>query len=220
MHQRTVRCRPGLTNSNTEFRAKNIKNKPTVNQAISKRALIKQYVEQIEQLNSELTACREQNGVYLDPQQYERMKEDLETLNKEKEARLLTDQKIEAEMSQLKENLEGLRKEYEEQTAVLAEREEELAVTKFIGKERYDSSLRGWKQGKRLCERLTKNENEVEQLQNTYEDFMKTQERNLSKTTNLKLDHAEGTDELIELIQGNDQNTKTQIQKVILWVVH
>ena len=44
---------------------------------------------------------------------------------------------------------------------------------------------------------------------------MKTQERNLSKTTNLKLDHAEGTDELIELIQGNEQNTKTQIEKVI-----
>jgi len=194
-------------------RAKNIKNKPTVNQAISKRALIKQYVEQIEQLNAELTACREQNGVYLDPQQYERMKEDLDSLNKEKEARLLTDQKIETEMKELKENLERLKQEYEEQAAALTETEEQLAATKFVSKERYDSSLRGWKQGKRLCERLTKNENEIEQLQNTYDGFKKTQERNLSKTTNLKLDHGEGTDELIELIQGNDQNTKTQIEK-------
>ena len=182
--------------------------------------MIKQYVEQIEQLNAELTACREQNGVYLDPQQYERMKEDLDSLNKEKEARLLTDQKIETEMKELKENLERLKQEYEEQAAALTETEEQLAATKFVSKERYDSSLRGWKQGKRLCERLTKNENEIEQLQNTYDGFKKTQERNLSKTTNLKLDHAEGTDELIELIQGNDQNTKTQIEKVILWVVH
>ena len=63
--------------------------------------MIKQYVEQIEQLNAELTACREQNGVYLDPQQYERMKEELESLNKEKEARLLTDQKIESQMKVL-----------------------------------------------------------------------------------------------------------------------
>ena len=176
--------------------------------------MIKQYVEQIEQLNAELTACREQNGVYLDPQQYERMKEDLDSLNKEKEARLLTDQKIETEMKELKENLERLKQEYEEQAAALTETEEQLAATKFVSKERYDSSLRGWKQGKRLCERLTKNENEVEQLQNTYDGFKKTQERNLSKTTNLKLDHGEGTDELIELIQGNDQNTKTQIEKV------
>jgi len=194
-------------------RAKNIKNKPTVNQAISKRALLKQYVEQIEQLNSELTACREQNGVYLDPQQYERMKEDLDSLNKEKEARLLTDEKIENEMKELRHNLEGLKKEYEDQTAVLTETEEQLAVSKFIGQERYVSSLHKWKQGKRLCERLTKNENEVEQLQNTYEGYMKTQGRNLSKTTNLKLDHAEGTDELFELIQENDKNTKIQIEK-------
>ena len=61
------------------------------------------------------------------------MKEDLDSLNKEKEARLLTDQKIETEMKELKDNLERLKQEYEEQAAAL---KQEATVYAFgIGSE-------------------------------------------------------------------------------------
>ena len=39
-------------------RAKDIKNKPQVNQAVTKRALLRQYTEQIERLKSELAASQ------------------------------------------------------------------------------------------------------------------------------------------------------------------
>ena len=112
-----------------------------MNQAISKRALIKQYVEQIDQLNAELVACREQNGVYLDPVQYERMKEDLESLTKEKEARGLQDAKLEEEMTSIKNLLDETQEQLEKTSAELGETKEELKVTQFVRKEGYEVSL-------------------------------------------------------------------------------
>merc|ERR1711970_1596475 len=46
-------------------RAKNITNKPEVNQKLTKKALIKQYEDEIEQLKRDLMASREKNGVFL-----------------------------------------------------------------------------------------------------------------------------------------------------------
>jgi kinesin family protein 11 len=54
-------------------RAKNIRNKPEVNQKMTKRALIKEYVHQIEQLKSDLLASREKNGIYLSPESYNQL---------------------------------------------------------------------------------------------------------------------------------------------------
>uniref|UniRef100_A0A8D2KSE0 Kinesin-like protein n=1 Tax=Varanus komodoensis TaxID=61221 RepID=A0A8D2KSE0_VARKO len=51
-------------------RAKNIMNKPEVNQKLTKRALIKEYTEEIERLKRDLTAAREKNGVYISLENY------------------------------------------------------------------------------------------------------------------------------------------------------
>ncbi|XP_061491522.1 kinesin-like protein KIF11 [Rhineura floridana] len=52
-------------------RAKNIMNKPEVNQKLTKRALIKEYTEEIERLKRDLTAAREKNGVYISLENYD-----------------------------------------------------------------------------------------------------------------------------------------------------
>ncbi|XP_042315195.1 LOW QUALITY PROTEIN: kinesin-like protein KIF11 [Sceloporus undulatus] len=52
-------------------RAKNIMNKPEVNQKLTKRALIKEYTEEIERLKRDLTAAREKNGVYISVENYD-----------------------------------------------------------------------------------------------------------------------------------------------------
>ena len=52
-------------------RAKNIKNRPEVNQKISKTTHLKGMSVEIEKLKAELTATREKNGVYLPFKQYE-----------------------------------------------------------------------------------------------------------------------------------------------------
>ncbi|NXT29201.1 KIF11 protein, partial [Syrrhaptes paradoxus] len=52
-------------------RAKNIMNKPEVNQKLTKKALIREYTEEIERLKRDLTAAREKNGVYISLENYE-----------------------------------------------------------------------------------------------------------------------------------------------------
>ncbi|XP_043375517.1 kinesin-like protein KIF11 isoform X3 [Dermochelys coriacea] len=52
-------------------RAKNIMNKPEVNQKLTKRALIKEYTEEIERLKRDLAVAREKNGIYISAENYE-----------------------------------------------------------------------------------------------------------------------------------------------------
>ncbi|CAG0883934.1 unnamed protein product [Cyprideis torosa] len=59
-------------------RAKDITNKPEVNQKLTKKALIKQYVEEIQQLKADLMATREKNGIFLAPETYNEMQARLE----------------------------------------------------------------------------------------------------------------------------------------------
>ncbi|XP_058508009.1 kinesin-like protein KIF11 isoform X2 [Solea solea] len=54
-------------------RAKNIMNKPEVNQKLTKRTLIKEYTEEIERLKRDLAAARDKHGVYLSSEHYESM---------------------------------------------------------------------------------------------------------------------------------------------------
>ena len=53
------------------FRAKNIRNKPQVNQMVSKKTLLREFTNEIEKLKSELIATRQRNGVYLTAENYE-----------------------------------------------------------------------------------------------------------------------------------------------------
>eukprot|EP01135_Chromosphaera_perkinsii_P007531 Nk52_evm15s913 gene=Nk52_evmTU15s913 len=54
-------------------RAKNIMNRPEVNQKLTKRVLIKEYTEEIEKLRRDLQASRDKNGVYVDRDNWEEM---------------------------------------------------------------------------------------------------------------------------------------------------
>lgn len=53
-------------------RAKNIRNKPEVNQRISKHAMIKDLTTEIDRLKQDLSATREKNGVYIAKERYEK----------------------------------------------------------------------------------------------------------------------------------------------------
>ena len=53
------------------FRAKNIRNKPQVNQLLTKKTLLKEFTAEIEKLKSELIATRQRNGIYLSQENYE-----------------------------------------------------------------------------------------------------------------------------------------------------
>ncbi|KAB0367785.1 hypothetical protein FD755_021109, partial [Muntiacus reevesi] len=54
-------------------RAKNILDKPEVNQKLTKKALIKEYTEEIERLKQDLAATHEKNGVYITEENFRAM---------------------------------------------------------------------------------------------------------------------------------------------------
>ena len=75
------------------FRAKNIKNKPQVNQMVSKKTLLREFTAEIEKLKGELIATRQRNGVYLTTEGYEEMvgqSESRRILSEEQQARIET----------------------------------------------------------------------------------------------------------------------------------
>ncbi|BFZ01884.1 hypothetical protein BsWGS_04923 [Bradybaena similaris] len=52
------------------FRAKNITNRPEINQKLTKKALLREYNEEIERLRRDLQASREKNGIFLAEENY------------------------------------------------------------------------------------------------------------------------------------------------------
>jgi len=69
-------------------RAKNITNRPEINQKLSKKALLKEYTEEIERLRRDLLASRERNGVYLAQENYNDMQSLIENQTKEIEEKI------------------------------------------------------------------------------------------------------------------------------------
>lgn len=55
------------------FRAKNIRNRPEVNQKMTKKVMIRELNHEIERLKVELQANRDKNGVYLPFERWEKL---------------------------------------------------------------------------------------------------------------------------------------------------
>ncbi|XP_043568430.1 kinesin-like protein KIF11 [Chiloscyllium plagiosum] len=120
------------------YRAKNILNKPEVNQKLTKRALIKEYTEEIERLKRDLAAAREKNGVYMSAENYEFMQSKVAA-----QEELITDyvEKIavmEEELKQInelfmenKKELEHCASELHQREQVLQETQQDLELTKI-----------------------------------------------------------------------------------------
>ncbi len=84
-------------------RAKNIRNRPQVNQKMTKKAYIKELLDEILLLKQQNEACRSKNGIYLPPEQLLKMEMDA----KQKDAKLeeieLTLKAKESEINELNE---------------------------------------------------------------------------------------------------------------------
>ena len=69
-----------LSTLDYSHRAKNIKVRPQINQRITKQELMRNYLEEIEQLKRELHAARHKNGVYLPVDQYDMFMQEHEVI--------------------------------------------------------------------------------------------------------------------------------------------
>lgn len=89
------------------YRAKSIKNRPTVNQMIAKHVLLKEYTEEILKLKKELDANRSKNGVYLPPEEYQKL-QSIASQQKDAISQLeLRNEEFEKRTASLREKLEG-----------------------------------------------------------------------------------------------------------------
>ena len=120
-------------------RAKNICNKPEVNQKMSKSAKLKEYTEEIEKLRKDLIASREKNGVFLDNSRYQDMLSQIEMGNQEMAEKINAIKAMTEEMAKLEELFEEVSSELKEKEAdlntangQLQETEEILDATKVV----------------------------------------------------------------------------------------
>uniref|UniRef100_A0A8C8APB8 Kinesin-like protein n=1 Tax=Otus sunia TaxID=257818 RepID=A0A8C8APB8_9STRI len=127
-------------------RAKNIMNKPEINQKLTKKALIKEYTEEIERLKRDLAAAREKNGVYISLENYEALNGKLtvqeeqiaEYIDKigvmEEEVKRITElfTVSKNELEQCKTDLQIREKELEETQKDLQETKAHLAEEEYV----------------------------------------------------------------------------------------
>ncbi|KAK8761185.1 hypothetical protein V5799_027545, partial [Amblyomma americanum] len=103
-------------------RAKNITNRPEVNQKMTKKALIKEYTEEIERLRRDLAATRDKNGIFVDQENYRNMECRLNSQSQE----IL---EKEAQIESLTEKLLTVTVLFEKTKQVVAETTERLEAT-------------------------------------------------------------------------------------------
>ncbi|NXP31218.1 KIF11 protein, partial [Leiothrix lutea] len=127
-------------------RAKNIMNKPEVNQKLTKKALIKEYTEEIDRLKRDLAAAQEKNGIYISVENYEALNGKLtvqeeqitEYIDKisvmEEEVKRITElfRVSKNELEQCKTDLQIKEKELEETQKDLQETKVQLAEEEYV----------------------------------------------------------------------------------------
>ncbi|ORX77302.1 kinesin-domain-containing protein, partial [Basidiobolus meristosporus CBS 931.73] len=102
--------------------AKSIRNKPEVNQKLTKTALIKEYVDEIERLKSDLMASREKNGVFLTSDNYQSLVDENQS-NKE------LVEELKKSMDSIQEQLTQVTEEFKQKMDLLNSTSERLAST-------------------------------------------------------------------------------------------
>uniref|UniRef100_D8PT11 Kinesin n=1 Tax=Schizophyllum commune (strain H4-8 / FGSC 9210) TaxID=578458 RepID=D8PT11_SCHCM len=105
------------------MRAKSIRNRPELNQRMSRNSLLKDYIAEIERLKADLLAAREKNGIFFS-------EESVQEMEREKELRQ-TEMEEARKMIEITEGqLRSVREEFEQSIALLMKREEELEQTR------------------------------------------------------------------------------------------
>lgn len=103
-------------------RAKNIQNKPEINQKLTKKTVLKEYTEEIDRLKRDLMAARDKNGIYLAEETYNDMLYRLDNQNKELNEKIIMQKVLKDELTN-KQNL------FNEVSLNLVQRTEQLQST-------------------------------------------------------------------------------------------
>lgn len=105
------------------IRAKSIRNKPEVNQRMTRNALLKEYVAEIERLKADVLAAREKNGIFFSEETWKQM-------TAEQELKDTAMQEAKKQVEIVESQMRNVREEFEQSMALLLRRDGELKETK------------------------------------------------------------------------------------------
>ncbi|KAL0868188.1 hypothetical protein ABMA27_007732 [Loxostege sticticalis] len=111
-------------------RAKNIQNKPEVNQKMTKKAILKEYAEEIDRLKRDLQAARDKNGVYLASDTFAEMTLKQEEQRKEIQELLLKKRAMEEERDRVENVFREMNQKLEQADSQLNATRNQLNATK------------------------------------------------------------------------------------------
>src|ERR1700753_4067985 len=89
------------------LRAKSIRNKPEVNQRMTRNALLKEYVAEIERLKADVMAAREKNGIFFSEENWNR-------INAEHELKVTEAEESKKQIEVIEGQLKAVREEFEQ----------------------------------------------------------------------------------------------------------
>ena len=105
------------------LRAKSIRNKPEVNQRMTRNALLKEYVAEIERLKADVMAAREKNGIFFSEENWNR-------INAEHELKVTEAEESKRQIEVIEGQLKAVREEFEQSMSLLMKTDGELKQTK------------------------------------------------------------------------------------------
>lgn len=152
-------------------RAKSIKNKPQVNSSMSKKMLIREYVQEIERLRNDLNATRSKNGIYV-------TEENWQQVTAESESRRIQVDEQKLRMEVLEEQIKKFKTNFETQLAQLNKVEHELVDSK-----QQNEQLSG--KLNETCENLNKTQQQLRLEEFVSEEYKNTEIQLLNIGTSL-----------------------------------
>ena len=120
-----ARCNMEETLSTLDYalRAKSIRNKPEVNQRMTRNALLKEYVAEIERLKADVMAAREKNGIFFSEENWNK-------INTEHELKVTEAEESRRQIEVIEGQLKAVREEFEQSMALLLKTGGELEEVK------------------------------------------------------------------------------------------
>ncbi|KAL5244371.1 hypothetical protein ACI65C_011781 [Semiaphis heraclei] len=203
-------------------RAKSIKNKPEVNQKFTKKALIREYTDEIEKLKRDLVATRDKNGVYVAEENYNDMvlrleKNEADICEKIATIRAVNEElnKKEEIMRELKVDLTRTMDERDRRDSLIVKLDEEATNLRSLA-ETYENDM------KLLHDKIERtidvektNESAIEKLRNRVMDTNTSFSNTLTVFENKNREYLDTQDKLNDHMLNQNTSIKNNLQAVM-----
>ncbi|KAJ2931380.1 hypothetical protein H1R20_g5745, partial [Candolleomyces eurysporus] len=187
------------------LRAKSIRNKPEVNQRMTRNALLKEYVTEIDRLKADLLAAREKNGIFFSEETWKQ-------LSAEQEMQKTEMMEAKKQVDILESQLRTVREEFEQSIALLMKRDGELKETK----DRLEQTKQTLDQKEQHLKQTTQTLREEEVVRKAYQDSEKNLDgvaTELKTTLVQSTRHIEGLHAKLERKSGTLSSNNRAVNK-------